>query len=79
MTTMTIEAQTAIAESIERDRIVTIREPAGSDDWRAVCDALSGWADGSAEYAIDDGEMSEYWGTDESDNDWRVHVIGERQ
>jgi hypothetical protein len=67
----------AIRESIARDRIVTI----GSD--ASIREALSSLADDSAEMSYyrgpdaPPGEMTEYWGTDDDGDHWRVHVLHE--
>lgn len=65
-TTMITEQmiETAIRESIQADRIVTI------DGDAATHDALTLRADDSA----DAGDVTEYWGTNDDGQAWRIHV-----
>jgi hypothetical protein len=68
----------AIRESIARDRIVTI------DGDASIREALSSLADDSVETAYDRGPgvplgaLTEYWGTDDEGDHWRVHVRHDR-
>lgn len=60
-------AKSAIRESITRDRIVTLDYDAD------LVDELSSLCDDSVEaYGL-----TEYWGTDEDGDSWRVHVVDE--
>ena len=60
----------SIADSIRDDRIVHLR-PASAAGRAKLIEALSCRAD---DYVLCDNTDSEFWGSDEDGDAWRVHV-----
>jgi hypothetical protein len=60
------EAERLIAESVHRDRIVTVDHSGDvADDLAACC-----------EDSVTTRNGTEYWGTDDDGGEWRVHLVG---
>lgn len=59
----------AIRQSVQQNEIVTINFNRVNYDSEIPTDLLVACDD-----SVENGEVTEYWGTDDDGNEWRVHI-----
>lgn len=69
---MSTTALRAIQTSIRENRIVTLTYAELGSEYIPVRDCLSQESDDTTV----NGDVTEYWGMDEDDDEWCVHVAG---
>jgi hypothetical protein len=71
MTTASVTIQTAIDDSIRENRIVSIDATLDTQEWVDLANGLSLECD---DWTESNGNVREYWGTDEDGDKWRIHL-----
>ena len=71
-TAETENVQRAICDSIRENRIVVLKSRIDTENWLNLTNELSTLAQDWT--ARNDG-VREYWGVDENNQEWRIHVV----
>lgn len=73
-TAVTHQVQTAIEDSIRESRIVSLDCIIDTQEFVALAEELLLASDDYTEQTIDGVLVREYWGTDDDNDAWRVHL-----
>lgn len=69
----------AILESIQYDKIVYIEQMQGGEEFTKVANDLESVCENSTSYEGPENDCTyvyEYWGINQNNNQWRIHLIG---